>query len=1028
MLGPLEVDDGSGQTIPIRQPRQRSILASLLLRRERVVSAGTLITRLWVDTSALQARRSLHTAVSRLRQALGDTDGSLVRTQAPGYRLDVPADRTDAGRFDDLVERAAQAAGDPAARADLLTQALGLWRGRPYADVDTNGFGNEELVRLTERRDQALEWRIEADLALGNHAALIPELRQLTSRFPARERLWAHLMLALYRVGRQAEALEAYQSARRHLAETLGIQPGGQLRQLERDILNHADRLAAGSAMVAAGPHGPADHPWRLQRQLPLRDPLFTGREGLLNQISERLTSADTVPVVVLQGGPGVGKSALALQAAHALAARFPDGQWYVRLPAAVVAGRDPAEILAELLSSSGMPSSSIPDGLEARAAAWRSRIADRRVLLLLDDAANVDQVECLLPGTPGSAVLVTSRAELRSLAVTHGATLLPLDVLTATEARTLLHSALGRPTADPALDELATLCGMLPLALRIAAAQLIGPPALDPAQLVADLRDGDLLGALSIGADRRVAVRAAFDHSYQALPEQDALLFRRLGLIPAPPVSPEAAAALLDSDLAAASAGLERLASASLLQRTAPGRYRGHDLLLRYAAELAQSDGPDANQAARTRWFDYLLAYTQAADATIMANAMPKDPLFPSAAAARRWLDVERPAIVAAARMARQGPAAQLPFAWQLAGAATSYLNANRYSAEWRSVVTNGLRAAQLADRVGVQGDMEALLSVLEIGAGQYDRALVHYRRSLELRGEDHDICPQPLMLFFDKGPLSDAATVLRGAIAAATAADDTLEKAQTQAHLGAVLLDQGQLKAAVAAFTGAEAARRSATRGRHGASSHELTLHAVCLMLLGRPTEGEARLTTAYELSVRRGDRLAEAYALLTSAEFGAARGDLEQALADAKTAVAIGENIGYQPYIDALCVLGRTQQFLGDLSAAIGTLGRAWTLADNEGQRRAGLQARTRLAVALVANGQLDTAAAHLSATLSACRDYGYGVLEGLAMIALAQLRFAQGDVPEARRQARIATELFRSLDCVAGVAAVARDARF
>jgi DNA-binding SARP family transcriptional activator len=558
LLGPLEVFDGP-RRVPVPQPRQRALLAALLLHARQVVPADQLLERVWERDRPANARATLHTAVNRLRRRLGP---DLIETRWPGYLIAVERDQVDTTRFLAMVDQA-ERAGDPEHAARVLTEALALWRGPALADVDADLLRRDLLVELTERNQQAVELLVDARLRLGQHAALVPELRLLTERFPTRERLWAQLMTALFLCDRRAEALETYRAARDRFVELLGLEPGEQLRAIERAIL-------AGELLPPAGAAG-----WRRPRQLPLDPPVFAGRSELVADLAERLTTRrDTTPVVAVYGGPGVGKSALAVRVAHRVAVTFPDGQFHVRLGSGV----ETAEVLGELLNASGA-SASAP-GL---AAAWRSHSAGRRFLLVIDDAWSAEQVEQLLPGGPGSAVIVTSRIDLRGLAVSHGAWAVALDVLSSAEARELLARVLGEKRVvaeEAAVAELVRLCVRLPLALRIAAANVAQYGSV--AELVAVLRT-NLLDRLAVAGDPRAAVRVAFDQSYSRLDDEDARLFRLLGCAPVD-VTAEFAAGMLGEPVGLASSRLETLAGVGLLQRHRPARYRLHELLRRYA------------------------------------------------------------------------------------------------------------------------------------------------------------------------------------------------------------------------------------------------------------------------------------------------------------------------------------------------------------------------------------------------------------------------------------------------------------
>ncbi len=463
-----------------------------------------------------------------------------------------------------------------------------------------------EAARLEEQRLAALEARIDADLACARHAVLIPELRKLVLDYPLRERLWGQLVLALYRSGRQADALSAYREIHQLLEAELGVEPGAALRRLHQRILS-ADAALDAPARSAPGARAtPAPVP----RQLSADVAGFTGRGEHLRRLGQLLGGDGQGPaalvIAAIVGTAGVGKTALAVHWAHQVAGRFADGQLYVDLRG--VARRPPlppAEALAQLLRALGVPAAQVPPELEEAAGTYRSLLAGRRVLVVLDNAASPDQVRPLLPGSPTCLVVVTSRNQLRGLVAKDDARLLTLDVLGRDEAAALVGRVIGdaRVRAEPAATaELARLCAHLPLALRIAGANLADHPGQPIADYTAELAEGDRLAKLVVGGDEQTAVRSSLDLSYQRLAPPERRLFRLLGLVPGPDVSAAAAAALAGTTPERAELVLDRLALAHLLARRAPGRFAVHDLLRLYAIDRALREESEQEREVATR------------------------------------------------------------------------------------------------------------------------------------------------------------------------------------------------------------------------------------------------------------------------------------------------------------------------------------------------------------------------------------------------------------------------------------------
>lgn len=475
LLGPLGLWRDGAQ-VPLAPAKWRMLLAVLLCEANQLVSTDRLVEELWGAHPPQSVHKLLQGYVSRVRRALGDPSGDILIThvhgyRAHGYRLVVQPGDTDAHRFTELVEEAGRdlESNTPKAAAERLAEALGLWRDAPFADVPPTPAVETETTRLVAAHTQARELLIEARLRLGHHEAVLGELQTMSAEHPLREALRGRLMLALYRSGRQADALAAYRNLHRRLAEDLGIEPGPPLQELHQRILA-ADTSLLLEAEPPASP-GPAeaeriraDPPARVPRELPHSTGAFLGRTGETSVLQEVLgrTERGRFAIAAIDGTGGVGKSALAIHMAHRLADRFPDGQFYVDLHGATVGltPLEPGEVLGRFLSTLGVPRVAVPTNTEEAAAAFRSMVADRRVLVVLDNAAGVDQVRPLLPAGPGCAVLITSREMLTTL---EGATHLHLGVLFHDQAMVLLERLLGadRVGAETAAaDAIIRMCG----------------------------------------------------------------------------------------------------------------------------------------------------------------------------------------------------------------------------------------------------------------------------------------------------------------------------------------------------------------------------------------------------------------------------------------------------------------------------------------------------------------------------------------------------------------------------------------
>jgi DNA-binding SARP family transcriptional activator len=745
LLGPLLVRRG-GAVVPVAAGKQRVLLAALLLSANQVVSLGELDALLWGRAPPASARATLQNYVKRLRQALAGTGGSRIRTLPHGYLITVDPDELDVHRFEALQGMARQAADEGAwdRAAVQLRTALSLWRGEPLADVPSRLLAEREVPRLAEMRLQAIEARIDADLHLGRHADVIAELRQLASVHPLRERLHALLMLALYRDGQQAEALAAYQRARRVLIEELGSEPWPELRRLQHQI------LTADPALCSPEP-APAAPRTVVPRQLPAPVAHFAGRTRELKALTGMLDAATagggTVLISAIGGTAGVGKTALAVHWAHQVTEWFPDGQLYVDLRGFGPSGKSvaAADAVRRFLDALQVPAGQVPASPEAQQDLYRSLLAGRRMLIVLDNARDAGQVRPLLAGGPGCLVLVTSRNQLTSLVAVEGAHPVTLDVLSRQDAHELLERRLGaeRVMTEPeAVTELIGLCARLPLALAIASARAAMDPGLRLATLAAEL--GEAAGRLDVlDAGEASNVRAVFSWSYRRLPSPTARMFRLLGVHPGPDISAAAAASLTGSSLSQARAALSQLTRAHLLAEPSRGRFAFHDLLRAYAAERADAEDSHADRrAAAHRTLDHYL-YTANAAARVLhpqRDAIALSPRQPGVTPeefsdyeqAMGWFEAEHRVLLAAlAHADADGFAAH---AWQLPLALTTFLDRRGH---WHDLTASLHTALTVAERLGdpeAQARTRSNLGHACISLGSYQDAIAHYEQALTL------------------------------------------------------------------------------------------------------------------------------------------------------------------------------------------------------------------------------------------------------------------------------------------------------
>ncbi|GAB3822091.1 AfsR/SARP family transcriptional regulator [Kribbella italica] len=998
LLRPLSIERDGRALVLGGKPRL--LLAVLLLRSGTPVPHDRLAEIIWGNDLPRNVRGSIHTVVSRLRAALGDS-GDLIQATSSGYLVEVGPDQLDLLRFRQLLA-AAETAPDQRRELPLLRDALDLWREGALTGFDSDELTREDLAELHELRLTVLERRVELDLSLGGQFDLVPELRRLVAQHPLRERLWSYLIQALAQSGRQSDALAAFHDVRRLLDDQLGIRPGQELRDAHQAVLlGHPVRRDT----------RPGD--WQLSNQLPLPPSHFSGRAKEAEQVQAALAGSDTeIPVAVISGVPGVGKSALAVRVAYDAAHRFPDGQWFVQLAGASQSPSTPAAALADLLVASGVRSQDVPAGLEARSGLFRARLAGRRVLVLLDDAADAEQVRPLLPGTTNCAIIVTSRQRLSSLTALIGAQPLSLTQLPDDDSQALLSTLPGRDRlARSQVAELAELCGHLPLALRIAAAQIMDGTDVD--HYLTELREGLRLDGLTLHDDTSAAVRSTFGTALRALDPQLARLFALLGHVTGPDLTAAAAGALLDVPESTASQLLQQLTEASLLEEHHTGRYRLHDLLRSYAEELApQYDG---SSAARHRLLDnYLDGLGRAAAAFATSNAGLLRPLPASAPpaddVALAWLDSERPNLVAATLdAARRGPHET---AWLLAERLILYFGGRGLADDWRSTAEAGLRAAEAAGHDLARGAMLRSLSRLFANTGDLvasrttiAKALEAYRLAGDLPGEARSL-NQLGVLEANLTSATAALALFRQVAELWDRIGDRKAGATARLNIASMLRQSGRLTEALPAAL--EARRRLE---EFGDLRDSYALH-----LLAHIHQDRGELDTALALQqeevagVRASGRSQDlAESLERLAAIYRDRGEYPAARRTARESVDLTIEV-HDELVEchARATLGDALLGLGQLPAALKEYDAALAIAERVESAEIQVRSMLGLAAARLAAGD-DTALATAEEAARRAADLDMRVLRGRVLAVLAKARLAAGALTEAEAAARAAVEL-------------------
>ncbi|MGB3442496.1 MAG: BTAD domain-containing putative transcriptional regulator [Actinophytocola sp.] len=964
LLGPLVLSVDHDE-LDLGGTRQRVVLTALALSANRVVPVEQLIDAVWDSAPPNTARAQIQICVSGLRRVLAKAgDEAQIRTRPPGYLLEIPEDNLDIARFTSLVAAARThiEANRVSEAVAALRSALSLWRGPALAGMYSEPL-RRHAAQLEDARVTAIMERIRLDLALGRHEEIVGELFALVKEYPLRERLYENLMLALYRSGRQAEALEVCRQARATLMEELGIELGDSARRLETAILKRdpgLDVAKGGGAGPQVRPATAAQEPQTVvPRRLPATIADFTGRQAQLAEIKHALGSDEQrgntenygMRIVSISGKGGVGKSTLALRAAHELRDSYPDGHLYGDLESS--GGDDRVRgVLARFLRALGVDGNAMPDDDEERGDLYRSRLANRRVLVVLDGATDEAQVMSLLPAGAGCAVVVTSRPRLSGLP---GAHQIAIDVFDVDRSLELLATIVGEDrlvAEQAAARELVELCGGLPLAIRIAGARLASRAHWRIDLLVARLRNSvRRLDELSF---RGLVLRSNIDQSYQVLSAVGQRLFRRFALVTTPDFPGWIAAALVDADPYDALEVVETLVDAQLLDTVQyPGerlRYRFHDLIRVYATELLNTV---ESEAERTETVERLLGAWLAraehahrkehgGNYTILHGTAPR---WARAAELEdidemgnqiEWLDGERRSLVSAVRLAADYELAEA--SWDLALTSVSLFEVKGYFDDWRET---GERALAAAEAAGNQRGRAAML---------YSLGGMH---SQQTRWAEAERCYTAALEIFER--LGD---------------------------------DHGY----------ALALRNIAT--------------------LDRLRDGDEKVMAKYEVALEKmravGDRVGEAYIMRNMAKVCIDGGDTDRAQALLEAALEHCRGVRYlRGEAQVLIRFAELHQFVNNFEQAHQSLNRVLLIVRDLGDRIGEAYALYRLGVVRQRSGRLDNAETTLQHALSLAEQVGERMVAGWAHYALGEIALTRGQETAGATHVEAALALFIEL---------------
>lgn len=962
------------------------MLAILLWALGQPVSADSLVDRVWGDNPPPKARGSLYSYIARLRGRLQHAEGSGMARLVSGsgsYTLQADPESVDLHRFRRLraQARAIGDSGDQDQAFLLLRDADRLWQGEPLAGLSGNWVSRARASLEDERLAAALD-RVAAGLRLGHHADLVREIADLVAEHPFVETLVGYLMVALHRCGRQAEALQTYRQARQRLVDELGTDPGPGLRDLHQRILRGDPELAARPAVGWSAQTGPPDN-------LPRDIPNFTGRAAEMRILIDTITATTTKTAVVIEaidGMAGVGKSTFAVHAAHQLRARFPDAQLHLDLHAhdASRGPLDPASGLDALLRLLGVTAERMPATLAERAALWRTQLAHRRALVVLDDAASPEQVGPLLPGAPGCLVMITSRRRFPGLAGVHS---LSLDVLSGDDAAALFTSIAGpqRAADTAAVAEITRLCGYLPLAIHLVASRLSHRPAWGVADLARRLSlAGDRVGEIHT---ENPEIGLSFEVSYQGLTSDQQYLFRRMSLHPGPGFTTSVAAAATAASLAASGRCIDVLLDHHLLEEPARGRFRFHDLIAAYARDLAMRHDPEPERhLAVRRILDYYLATADQADRILYPHRDRLDVVV-----AHPAVDVSR---LARADEAREWLDAEL----------ANLLSAARHAAEHQFPEHAALLPHVLAKFLQTQGHWEKALAA-------HGWAIRAWRALGDPRGEARALTDLGFILT-RTGRYADALRQEHEALAISRACNYRRGEADALDHIGIVYWQSSRFRDALACHEHALTIWREVgdLHGQADALAHS----AVSLWHIGSYGEAMRRFEQALAIYRDVADRQGEAKTLNNIADVQERLGAYDDALLHYQQALAVAQEVGdRQGEAVLLNNMGNVYQRLGRYAESLTGYRKALAIYRDIGDRRCEADALNNIGAAFQRTHHYGEAVIHHQKALVVAHELAEPYQEARSLCHLGNAHLHSGRYDSALDDYRAALELSRQI---------------